>query len=257
MAEDRRIIRVLDADPDLGEGLDPDDYREAHQRAVAELRTLEPGEWQPHGSEREDGPAGDIGFLVIDGLLIRDLWLSKSVCAELLGQGDLLRPWDEDRRFSAVPFRSRWRVLRPTRLAVLDRRFAAVACRWPEMIETTMSRMMRRSHGLAFHLALSNIKRVDVRVRVLLWYLSERWGRVGVDGVSLQLPLTHEMLAHLVAAKRPSVTTALGQLTQQGLISRRADGTWLLHGEQPSELRGLPFLSGDRVVAQGDSRSAA
>lgn len=256
MADERRLIRLLEADPDLGGGLSGEAHREATHRVVAEVRTLEPGDWQVHAESAaapESGGEGALGFLIVDGLMLRDVWLSKSICAELLGQGDLLRPWDEDRRYSTMPFKVRWRVLRPTRLAILDRRFAAVACRWPELIQTTLSRTMRRSHSLAFHLALSNIKRVDVRLRVLLWYLSERWGRVGVDGVSLQLPLTHEMLAHLVAAKRPSVTTALGQLTQQGFISRRVDGTWLLHGDPPAELLGLPSL----VTASGGERSAA
>jgi len=43
------------------------------------------------------------------------------------------------------------------------------------------------------------------------------------------------LLAALVGAKRPSVTTALGELTAQGLVERRDDGSWLLHGEPPEE----------------------
>jgi hypothetical protein len=245
MAEERRMLRVLDADPELGDGLNPEEFREAHRRAVAEMRLLEPGEWKPLAEDYNgDGaPTGHLGLLVIDGLLMRDVGINQSICAELLGQGDLLRPWDEDTRYSTSPFRVRWRVLRPTRLAVLDRRFAAAACHWPEVMEVTVSRSIRRAHGLAFHLALSNLKRVDARLHVLLWHLSDRWGRVGVDGVSLRLPLTHEMLAQLVAAKRPSVTTALGQLTGRGVISRRGDGTWVLHGDPPSELGGMPTAS--------------
>jgi hypothetical protein len=245
------MLRVLDADPELGDGLSPEEFREAHRRAVAELRTLEPGEWNPRAEDYNGNgmPTGHLGLLVIDGLLMRDVGLNQSICAELLGQGDLLRPWDEDRRYSTSPFRVRWRVLRPTRLAVLDRRFATVACHWPEVMEVTVSRSIRRAHGLAFHLALSNLKRVDVRLHVLLWHLSDRWGRVGVDGVSLQLPLTHEMLAHLVAAKRPSVTTALGQLSGRGVISRRGDGTWVLHGNPPSELDGMPASSNNSAAS--------
>jgi CRP-like cAMP-binding protein len=248
MPEERRILRVLDVDPELGEGLSPEDFREAHQRAVAELRTLEPGQWNPQAVDYNGNgaPNGHLGLLVVDGLLMRDVGLDNSICAELLGQGDLLRPWDEDRRYSTSPFQVSWRVLRTTRLAVLDRRFAAIACHWPELLEVTVSRSMRRAHGLAFHLALTNLKRVDVRLHVLLWHLSDRWGRVGVDGVSLQLPLTHEMLSHLVAAKRPSVTTALGHLTAQGVISRRGDGTWLLHGEPPSQLERVPTKTSER-----------
>ena len=44
----------------------------------------------------------------------------------------------------------------------------------------------------------------------------------------IPLRLTHEMLAALVAARRPSVTSALGRLADGGLLERR-DGGWLLH----------------------------
>jgi CRP/FNR family transcriptional regulator, cyclic AMP receptor protein len=236
MVADRRMLRVLEVDPDLGEGLNPEEFREALHRAVAELRGLDVGDWDPRPEEFgvNGSPTGHIGLLLVEGLLLRDVGFSRGICGELLGPGDLLRPWDEDRRYASSPLTVSWRALRPTRLAVLDRRFATVACHWPALIETAISRTIRRSQRLAFYLALSNLKRIDARLHMLLWHLADRWGRVGVDGVTLQLPLTHEMLAHLVAAKRPSVTTALGQLGQQGLVSRRGDGTWVLHGEAPS-----------------------
>jgi hypothetical protein len=37
----------------------------------------------------------------------------------------------------------------------------------------------------------------------------------------------------MVGARRPSVTTALGQLISRGEIERRPDGGWLLRGEPP------------------------
>jgi DNA-binding IclR family transcriptional regulator len=43
------------------------------------------------------------------------------------------------------------------------------------------------------------------------------------------------VLADLVAARRPTVTTALSELTRRGLV--RTDGeTWLLFGDAPGEL---------------------
>ena len=236
MATDRRMLRVLEADPELGEGLEPDEFREALHRAVAEQRTLDVGEWDPSPEEYgiDGSPTGHLGLLLVDGVVLRDVGFARGVCGELLGPGDLLRPWDEDRRYASSPLSVSWRVLRQTRMAVLDRRFSNIACRWPTVVEMAIARSTRRSQRLAFHLALSNVKRIDARLHLLMWHLADRWGRVGVEGVSVQLPLTHELLAHLVAAKRPSVTTALGQLSEQGVISRRGDGTWLLHGEPPS-----------------------
>lgn len=241
------MLRVLDADPELGEGLSPEEFREAHHHAVAELRALDTGQWDPRPEDYGvNGSASGslLGLLIVEGLVLRDVGFARSVCAELLGPGDLVRPWDEDRRYASAPMNISWRVLRPTRLAVLDRRFTAVACRWPQVIEVAVGRSVRRSQRLAFHLALSNLKRVDLRLLVLLWHLADRWGRVGVEGVTLQLPLTHEMLAHLVAAKRPSVTTALGQLNTRGMVSRRSDGAWVLHGDPPSDLDEMSRLVG-------------
>ena len=37
----------------------------------------------------------------------------------------------------------------------------------------------------------------------------------------------------MVGARRPSVTTALGQLIGRGEVERRPDGGWLLLGDPP------------------------
>ena len=70
-----------------------------------------------------------------------------------------------------------------------------------------------------------------------MWHLAERWGRVTPAGIFVPLPLGHQRLADLVGAHRPSVTSALGELTRGGAISRRDDGVWVLHGAPPEALR--------------------
>ncbi len=91
-----------------------------------------------------------------------------------------------------------------------------------------------RAHSLAITLAVSNLRRVDIRLLVLLWHLADRWGRVTPDGVVVPLKLTHETFARLVGAQRPSVTTALRQLEQEGLVRRSAGR--LLQGDPPETL---------------------
>ena len=54
------------------------------------------------------------------------------------------------------------------------------------------------------------------------------------EGVAVRLPLTHRMLAELVGARRPTVTTALGQLEDRGALTRRPPDEWLLHGGPPT-----------------------
>jgi CRP/FNR family cyclic AMP-dependent transcriptional regulator len=138
-----------------------------------------------------------------------------------------------------VPFAVQWTVLEPTRLAVLDRRFTAVIGHWPEAIEVIMRASMRRVHSLALHLAVSHLRRVDTRLLVLFWHLADRWGKVEREGVHVPMRLTHQTLGRLVGAQRPSVTTALKQLTDSGQVSRLDDGSWRLHGEPPDTLERL------------------
>ena len=71
---------------------------------------------------------------------------------------------------------------------------------------------------------------------MLLWHLAARWGSATARGVRVPRPLTHEMLADLVAARRPSVSVTFAQLARDGLISRTRPG-WTLHGEPPFERR--------------------
>jgi CRP/FNR family transcriptional regulator, cyclic AMP receptor protein len=82
--------------------------------------------------------------------------------------------------------------------------------------------------------AIAHITRVDERLLALLWLLAERWGRVVPGGVLVSLRLPHRTLAGMVGARRPSVTTALGQLMARGAIERRQDGAWVLRGGPPA-----------------------
>ena len=68
------------------------------------------------------------------------------------------------------------------------------------------------------------------RSLVQFWQLAERWGHVDRDGIAVSLPLTHELLAKLVGAARPSVTTALGRLAERELLQRTGD-VWRLSGD--------------------------
>jgi ribosomal protein S19E (S16A) len=46
-------------------------------------------------------------------------------------------------------------------------------------------------------------------------------------GIEVHLHVTHQILADLVAARRPAVSTALAQLEHAGLVTRVETG-WLL-----------------------------
>ena len=86
-------------------------------------------------------------------------------------------------------------------------------------------------------LAIAHHQRVDDRLLLTLWHLAERWGRVAPDGIAVPLPLSHQRLADLIGAHRPSVTTAMGELVKSGAVTRRDDRTWVLLGAPPDAIR--------------------
>src|SRR5262249_10911978 len=118
---------------------------------------------------------------------------------------------------------------------------------YPELAAKLFDRAVRRSRRLVVNMAIIHQARVDERLHLLFWHFAGRWGRVRSDGVLLPLRLTHSVLADLVAARRPTVTTALSDLPRRGVVENRVDG-WLLLGEPPGEIEGL--------IAAGASRRA-
>ena len=227
------VIRVLEVDPELGQDLEPAALAVARPRAIARAMCLEPGRWQPFAEEWEH--RGHLGLLIVDGFLARTLQLGARRGAEIVGPGDVLRPWVRLADYSSVPLDEGWDVLEPARLAVLDRRFAAVLTTWPEVTAAILDRMMARSRWLAFHLAIAHLRRVEDRVHVALWHLADLWGHVGTHGVEMRLNLTHALLADMIAAERPSVSLALAALRDRGLVERDGEHVWHLHGAPPGE----------------------
>jgi hypothetical protein len=227
-------INLLDALPSFADALTDESRELAHRHAVTAAIELEPGSWAPSAHAATE--RGDLGLLIVDGFMTRDVRLGTTVACEVVGRGDLLRPSDHDGDEAPVPFAVEWRVLSPARIAILDRRTATVLGRWPELIEVLIRNGVERSRSLGLHLAVCHLRGVETRLRVMFWHLADRWGRVTPEGVHVPLPLTHQLIGRLVGAQRPSVTTGLRGLTTSGEVSRRPDGTWMLHGEPPDLL---------------------
>ena len=228
MSTQRTTIYLLDVEPELGDGLNPQERAAAARVLAVSSHVLERGPWDPHEELGDIHPV--VGILVVDGMLTRDLSFAGRTTTELLGGGDILRPWDDDVAFESLPFSASWHVHTPARVAILDTRVAIAAGRWPSIATALHARHVRRARSLAFQRAMSQLPRVDDRMLVLLWALAERWGRVSPRGVRVPVGLPHRTLATLVGARRPSVTTALTGLAREGLVERTDEG-WLLHGD--------------------------
>ena len=234
MSSSPETISIVDADPELGDLLSDADRDKARRDALARVRRLVTGEWDVAAALEPE--VHHRGFLIIDGLISREVEVMGRRCVELLGPGDVMRPWRWDQMGSHVQAEVGWMVLEDTRLAVLDHGLVVRMSPWPELGLELFNRGTRRAHALAIALAISHHQRVDERLLLTLWHLAERWGRVGPTGITLPLPLPHQRLADLVGAHRPAVTTAMGELVRAGRISRRVDRLWVLHGEPPSAI---------------------
>jgi len=217
-------VRVVDEDPGLLGPLDGRLADAARARLVARTLWRDVGPWEPPRGERFDGW---LGLLVLGGLLVREVEVDGLRCCELLGPGDVLRPWDEDAG-ATVAWQASWRVLEPMRVALLDPEFARRAARWPTLSAELLQRTLRRSRSLSILLALTQARRADVRLRTLFRHLADRWGRVTPDGIVLSLHLTHAVIAQLTGLRRPAVSIGLGELERAGEIVRVSKGAWLI-----------------------------
>ena len=81
-------------------------------------------------------------------------------------------------------------------------------------------------------MALVQQPRLEQRLWMLFWAIAQRHGKVHADGIHIDLPLTHEVISHLAAARRPSVSTALTKLAERGVVRREGRG-WVISGEPP------------------------
>jgi CRP/FNR family cyclic AMP-dependent transcriptional regulator len=217
---------LLDVDPDLGRLLVGAARERAHRELRVARRTLPRGVWDVRGF----AGAGDdnLGLLLLDGVIAREVVLGNTVSTELLGAGDLARPWASDAATPLDDMTVRWNALCDVRVALLDRGFTTRAAAYPSVSALLLERVEARAQRLATERAISQMKRVDERIVAMLRHLSERWGRVTVRGTVLPLRISHRMLAELVGARRPTVSSAISDLARRDVVSRLSDGSWLL-----------------------------
>ena len=236
---------LIDLDPDLAAGLEPEHAEAAREHVRARLFNLDgdelTGKWG-------DPSAGIAGLLIVQGAMLREVSAAQRVTAELVGPGDLIRPFEEDGE-EDLPVRADiyWRVVQPVVVAVIDAHVLQAASRWPSVLAALTARGVRRSQRLSVNLSISHMVRIADRLLLLFWHLSTTWGRVTRDGVVINVPLTHAQLALMVGSERPSVTTALGRLADEGLITRLPSRGWLLQGPVPSDISALLTRSGPLI----------
>ena len=221
---------LLREDSELAEAVSPSIRDQAAEDCIAPTLRVARGRCEVElVSHRNDG----IGLIVLEGLLLRRVALTGRHGAELLGAGDVLRPWaGRDPAATLRPGMS-WQALEPTRLAVLDEHVSHELACYPGTTEHLVGRTLERSHRLAVIVAILAQPRAELRLHMFFWNLAERWGRVRSDGVIVPLHLTHNILADLVATDRRTIASSLAELHRKQLLSP-VGNSWLLRGKSPS-----------------------
>jgi CRP/FNR family cyclic AMP-dependent transcriptional regulator len=110
-------IAVLQSDPDLAEDLTERQAALARERVLAEVCSYPRGKWAVDLDDFDD--AGNMGLLIIDGLMTRDVTVAEYTCAELLGPGDIVPPWLRLGRDSSVTAEVNWQIVQPIRAFTL------------------------------------------------------------------------------------------------------------------------------------------
>jgi CRP/FNR family cyclic AMP-dependent transcriptional regulator len=233
-------VRVLEADPDLADGLEEPEVTAARLFSMAPEFAFEPGPWRFDPAPEP----GALGALVLDGLILVRIGIGCRIHSELLGEGDLIGPWATRGTDIVAPSTISAQVVTPARVALLDRSFAVRTGRWPEVHAALIRRLIQRSRTLSMQSAINSLARTEQRLELTMWHLASRFGRVTRDGVRLELPISQTHLAEIIAAQRPSVSAALARLEQRGRLTRVARRNWLLCGDPPPELAVLSQQTG-------------
>jgi hypothetical protein len=220
-------VQLLECDPRLAEGLSAEERALAAGSLPVQAAVLKKGRWDPGAGPPEPG---HLGHLVCRGLLVRRVEVDRGRSVELLGQGDLLRPWQEDASSFCL---ASWEILEPTTLAVLGPATARALGHWPAIAANLVARGVNRSRASTAAAAISSIVGLEERLLILLWHLAERWGEHAREGIRIPIRLPHRLLAELVGARRPSVTTALASLQEEGRLAGASNGRWMLLGDPP------------------------
>lgn len=223
---------LLDYDPDLGTDMRKEELVLARRWLHVKLMRIGTGSCDL-GRVLTD--SGATAALIVTGLLVRRVSLAGRAAAEPLGPGDLIaRPPTAEATHPILMPDVAWSCESPAALALLPERLMNAVPRWPALGQALERRMLARTMRLATLHAIAQIPRAESRLYLLLWLLAERFGRVTSDGVVLDVAPRYRLIGELIGARRSTVSLAMKELRQRGLVSARADGRLLLPEGRPA-----------------------
>lgn len=162
---------------------------------------------------------------MLSGVVMSEASIAGRPCVRLVTPGEIVL-FDEPESSSTS---ASWGlvVLADARVAVLDDRLLAIAQRWPRLLSAILKRAGQQSQQALLQQAISQLPRVEDRLLALVWSIADRQGVARPDGVWVPMTLSHDTLAQMVGARRPTITLALRSLTEEGVLHAEKGG-WLI-----------------------------
>jgi CRP-like cAMP-binding protein len=151
-------------------------------------------------------------LLVEEGLVLMsasDRESARRIVVSLAGAGSVVLPPGADERLEALADARLTLVSASSNQRLLEIPAAAIS-----IVDGIRAGLQDSRQSLA-HFAT---RRHAERVRLKLIQLARSYGKVGTDGLLLEVPLTHELLADMVGSTRETVTRALAHLAHEGII---------------------------------------
>jgi CRP-like cAMP-binding protein len=183
--------------------------------------------------------------VVNEGLISREVALGRHLAFELLGPGDALLPTPADPDRDGVGSPEIINALTAARVIVLGAAYLRAAARWPVLLTNLHRRVetVRRRH--AIQALAAHLPRAEDRLLLTLWSLADSCGRVTPEGINIPLALSHQVLARLTAARRPTITLALQDLRAAGLIQWHAESGLILTSGAAQRIRAVANTDND------------
>jgi len=216
---------LLDIDPDLGADVGHEDWEAARRACRGVLVSAPAGRWELLLSAEESRAL--VGLVIVTGMICREVRLRDRHLIELLGPGDVLQlpvTGDGPRLGTDIHLTA----VVDAQMLALGQPFIRAAARWPGLLVALQQRIEAQRERLAVQALIAHLPRAEHRLLLMLWHLAQRWGFVTPAGIVLPLPLSHDVLGQLTAARRSTATLALRALEQAGTIKRLQDGSWLV-----------------------------
>jgi hypothetical protein len=236
-------VRLLDLEPDLIRYL-PQEQRAEARTMLFPVARIAPGDFDVRALFDQSNA---FGAFLLDGMLVQRMRLGAHTGVRLLGPGDSMAITYLAR--SSLLTESVCRAVLPARIALLGYDVLAATHRWPMLVAGLQARSAEQSERVMAQLMICQLPRVEERVLSILWLLAETWGQVTSRGTVLPLMLTHELIGLLIGARRPTVSLALRDLTEDGALLKQDTG-WLLL-QHPSGLSGSSRTIDDPRVLPG------